>query len=72
VKRRLTAAGVVFVERDLTAPEHETDLAWFKSIGYSSAPITEYKGSAVPGFVPAEVDRIITAWQADNPTEAAA
>lgn len=67
VKKRLTDAGVPFIERDLTAPGHEDDLAHFKGLGFGSAPITEHNATAVPGFVPAEIDRIIAAWRAGHP-----
>lgn len=70
VKRRLSEAGVPFDERDLTAPENEKDLAHFRGLGYSSAPITEHGTVAVPGFVPAEIDRIIAEWRAGHPAEA--
>ena len=63
----LVIAGLV-TERDLTAPEHASDLEYFRGLGYSSAPITEYGGSAVPGYMPAEIDRIIDAWRAEHPT----
>ncbi|QDF15919.1 hypothetical protein HWC34_gp09 [Microbacterium phage Alex44] len=43
------------VEKDLTAEEHREDLEYFKSLGYASAPITEFQGSAVPGFNVAEL-----------------
>lgn len=66
VKFRLEAAGVPFVERDLTAPEHAKDLNHFRGIGYGSAPITEYGALAVPGFTPAEIDQVIDAWRADH------
>lgn len=64
VKLRLEAASVPFEERDLTAPESAKDLEHFRGLGYSSAPITEYGGIAVPGFMPSEIDRIIEAWRA--------
>ncbi|MBS0231760.1 MAG: hypothetical protein JSS52_11465 [Proteobacteria bacterium] len=67
VKFRLEAAGVDFEERDLTAPESAKDLEHFRNLGYLSAPITEYRGSAVPGFMPSELDRIAEAWRADHP-----
>lgn len=70
VKHRLTVAGVPFTERDLPAPEHEKDLAYFKGIGISSAPITEHGAVVVPGFIPAEIDLIIAAWRAGHPVEA--
>jgi glutaredoxin-like protein NrdH len=63
VKFRLEAAGVPFEEKDITAPEHAKDLAHFIGIGYRSAPITEYGALAVPGFIPSEIDQIITAWR---------
>jgi glutaredoxin-like protein NrdH len=69
VKFRLQAAGVPFVEQDLTAPENAKDLEHFRGLGYSSAPITEYGEIAVPGFMPSEIDRVITAWRAENPAE---
>lgn len=69
VKFRLEAAGVEFVELDLTAPQHAKDLEHFRGLGYLSAPITEYQGSAVPGFLPSEIDRIIAAWRVDHSVE---
>ncbi|RLK47644.1 glutaredoxin family protein [Microbacterium telephonicum] len=69
VKHRLTQAGVTYTERDITAPEHAADLAHFKSLGYMSAPITEYEDTAFPGFVPAEIDRIAAAWKTAHPAE---
>lgn len=66
VKRRLSAAGVPFEERDITAPENARDLDHFKGIGYSSAPITEYGIIAFPGFDPGAVDALIAAWKADQ------
>lgn len=66
VKHRLEIAGVEFEERDLTAPEYAKDLRHFIGIGYRSVPITEFKHLAVPGFVPAEIDRVIDAWRADR------
>lgn len=66
VKFRLDAAGVTFEERDLTAPENAKDLAHFRGLGYSSAPVTEYGEIAVPGFMPSDVDRVISAWRADQ------
>ena len=69
VKFRLEAAGVPFVEADITAPEHAGDLDHFRGLGFSSAPITEYRAIAVPGFMPTEVDRVISAWRADHQQE---
>lgn len=66
VKFRLEAAGVPFTESDITAPEHERDLEYFRGLGFSSAPITEYRAIAVPGFMPTEIDRVIAAWRADH------
>lgn len=66
VKHRLTTAGVWFEERDLTEPENEQDLDYFRGLGFSSAPITEYRGTIAAGFMPAEIDRIITAWKAET------
>lgn len=45
-------------ERDLTAESNAESLEFFKGLGYSSAPITEYKSHAVPGFIPAELATI--------------
>lgn len=69
VKFRLEAAGVENIEADITAPEHAADLAHFQRLGYSSAPITEYRDIAVPGFMPSEIDRVIEAWKADREQE---
>lgn len=66
VKHRLDEAGVPYIETDLTAPESAKDLEHFRGLGYSAAPITEYRGIAFPGFMPAEVDRVIEAWRADQ------
>lgn len=63
VKFRLEAANVPYAEADLTAPEHTADLEHFRSLGYLSAPITEYRCIAVPGFMPSEIDRIIAAFR---------
>lgn len=65
VKFRLEAADVKYVEADITAPEHAADLEHFRGLGYLSAPITEYRDIAVPGFMPSEIDRIINAARAD-------
>jgi glutaredoxin-like protein NrdH len=67
VKFRLEAAGVAYVEYDITTPEHEKDLEYFRGLGYSSAPITEYGGMVAAGFMPSEVDRLIEAWKAKHP-----
>lgn len=67
VKHRLQQANVPFEEADLTADEFAKDLEHFRGLGYSSAPITEYRGMAVPGFIPAEIDKVIEAWRADHP-----
>ena len=64
----LVVTGVV-TERDLTAPENAKDLDYFRGLGYQSAPITEHGGSAVPGFMPAELDRVLEAWLAEHPVE---
>lgn len=72
VKRRLAEAGVPFTERDLTAAENADQLEYFQKLGYRSAPITEHEQIAVPGFVPAEIDRVIAAWRDGHPDGAAA
>lgn len=69
VKFRLEAANVPFVEADITAAENHHDLDYFRSLGYLSAPITEYGSIAVPGFIPSEIDQIISAWRAAHPSE---
>lgn len=56
VERRLTAAGIPFETRDLTAEENAKHLSYFKGLGYQSAPITEYGDKLVPGN---DVDGII-------------
>lgn len=66
VKFRLEAAGVPYVEADLTAREHAHDLEYFRGLGYLSAPVTEYRAIAVAGFMPSEIDRVVAAWRADN------
>lgn len=66
VARRLSEAGVEFIEQDLTAPENLKDLEHFKGLGYSSAPITEYGDIAFPGYNPAEVDRVIAKYKEDR------
>ena len=53
-------------ERDLSSAEHADDLAYFKGLGYTSAPITEYKGHLVPGYIPAQIDDVIAAWRSDH------
>lgn len=69
VKRRLDEAHVPYTERDITAPENERDLAYFKGIGLSSAPITEHGAKAVPGYIPARIDEIIAAWREGHPED---
>lgn len=71
VKHRLDTASVPYVEQDLTAPEASEDLEHFRRLGYTSAPITEYAGIAVPGFMPSEIDRVIASWRTDHPVTAA-
>jgi glutaredoxin-like protein NrdH len=71
VKYRLDAAGVPYVEADITSPHHASDLAYFLRLGLSSAPITEYRAIAVAGFMPSEIDRVIDAWKTDHPKDAA-
>jgi len=68
VKRRLTEAGVPFEEYDLTAAENARHLDYFRGLGYSSAPITEFREILAAGFMPSEVDRVIAAWRAANVT----
>ena len=62
---RLKALGWV-QDFDLTAEEHFADLEHFKSLGYTSAPITEYEGSAIPGYNPDELDKLIENWKTDR------
>lgn len=64
VKLRLTTAEVPYTEADLTSPEHVKDLEHFRGLGLRSAPITEFEGIPVPGFIPSEIDRVIEAWRA--------
>ena len=67
---KLVKAGVVAIE-DLTVEKNEKNLSYFKGIGYSSAPLTEYKNSIVPGYIPDELDRMIEAWKSDHAAYAA-
>ncbi|MBN9210536.1 MAG: glutaredoxin family protein [Microbacterium sp.] len=70
VKYRLEAAGIPYVEADITHPDHALDLAYFLHLGFASAPITEYRAIVVAGFAPSEVDRVIHAWRTDHPSDA--
>ncbi|AZV01772.1 NrdH-like glutaredoxin [Microbacterium phage ArMaWen] len=54
------------VEYDITAPENADQLEYFKKLGYLSAPITEYHGSATPGFNVAELKDKANAWKTHN------
>lgn len=63
VKRRLTAAGVPFVELDLTAPEQAAQLEHFKAEGFLTAPVTEYGGQLVGGYNVDAIDSIIEQYQ---------
>ncbi|QPL14163.1 NrdH-like glutaredoxin [Microbacterium phage Morrill] len=73
--QRLIELGRV-QEFDLTEPEHSDTLKYFKEVlGYSSAPVTEYKNSAIPdmnfpGYNPAEIDKMIERWKADHEADA--
>ncbi|QJD51259.1 NrdH-like glutaredoxin [Microbacterium phage Ashton] len=58
-------------EFDLTAEEHEKDLLHFKGLGYVSAPITEYEGSAIPGYNPDELDKVVEKWKAAHAADPA-
>ena len=60
----LIELGIV-VEEDLTAPENETQLSYFKGLGYTSAPITEYGTHLVPGYIPAEIDDVLMKRKSD-------
>lgn len=64
----LVISGLV-IERDLTAPENARDLDFFRGLGYTSAPITEHGGSAVPGYMPSELDQILDRWLVEHPAE---
>jgi glutaredoxin-like protein NrdH len=70
VKFRLEAAGVEFEEHDITAPANAKQLAYFRSLGYLSAPITEFRELAVPGFIPSEIDQVIERWREAQVSEA--
>ncbi len=69
VKFRLEAAGVEFEERDLTAQDAAKDLEYFRVLGYTSAPITEYGELVVAGFQPSQLDQVIEAWRAAHAVE---
>ena len=62
---RLKEQGMV-AELDLTLPEWENHLSYFKGLGYASAPLTEYGAHLVPGYIPARVDDVIAAWRSDH------
>ena len=62
------AAEDVTAERP-AAEENAADLEYFQKLGYRTAPITEHGKAAVPGFIPAEIDKIIAAWRAGHPVE---
>lgn len=58
--------GYIAVE-DLTAEENIEQLTYMKSLGYASAPLTEYKGSITPGFNVAELKEKASQWKLDHP-----
>lgn len=58
--------GYIAVE-DLTAEKNIAQLAYMKSLGYASAPLTEYKGSITPGFNVAELKEKADQWKLDHP-----
>lgn len=62
---KLQENGTV-VEHDLTDPDNEKTLEYFKGLGFTSAPVTEYLGSIAGGYVPAHVDDIIASWRKDH------
>ena len=62
---RLKEQGIV-AEFDLTLPEWESQLNYFKGLGYTSAPLTEYGTHLVPGYIQAQVDDVIAAWRSDH------
>lgn len=66
VKRFLKASKVEFYTDDLTLPENAQNLAWFKSQGFLSAPITVYGAHTVPGFNPGALEALVTAYRADR------
>ena len=53
-------------EIDLTSEEASKDLQYFKGLGYTSAPITEYGTHLVSGYVPPLIDDLIEAWQVNH------
>ena len=61
----LVGSGKV-VEEGLTLPENEKHLSYFKGLGYTAAPLTEYKSSVIPGYSPDELDKLIDKWKEDN------
>ncbi|QDF16962.1 NrdH-like glutaredoxin [Microbacterium phage YellowPanda] len=63
--QNLISLGIVS-EQDLTAEENNKQLEYFKGLGYMSAPITEYKDSAIPGFIPSELDDMVASWKNHN------
>lgn len=69
VKLHLKKAGVAYDERDITAPENAKQLDYFRGLGYLSAPITEFRELAVPGFIPAEIDQVVERWREAQASE---
>lgn len=66
VKKLLTREEVDFVEKDITAPEHETELNTFMAVGIKSAPITQYGDFLIAGFADETLKNMITIWKGDN------
>ena len=62
---RLREQGLV-IEHDLTDPNNQEHLNYFKGLGYTSAPITEYGVHLIPGYIPAELDDLLMKWKSDH------
>ena len=57
-------------EYDLSDPKFSEDLEYFKSQGLTAAPITEYKGNIVAGYIPEMLDNLLRSWESDAGQEA--
>lgn len=67
---KLKALGWV-QDFDLTADQHVKDLEHFKGLGYTAAPITEWEGSAIPGYNPDEIDKLVEKWKTARASDTA-
>ena len=52
-------------EYDLSDPKFSEDLEYFKGLGLTAAPITEYKGNIVAGYNTEMLDNLLRSWESD-------